>query len=83
MELELYTAQPVCDVGIVEALNKNLPGMRVIIGDTSWSWIRVGERLCCASYDKRPADLREFHALAELVLRRHLVIKRSLVNLTR
>src|SRR6478609_8439975 len=43
VKLKLHTPQPVGYVGVVEALDENLPGVRVVVGNTSRSRVGIGE----------------------------------------
>lgn len=67
VKLKLHTPQPVGYVGVVEALDENLPGVRVVVGNTSRSRVGIGEGQSGAANDEGPADLRQLDALAELV----------------
>lgn len=64
VELELHPAQPVGNIHIVDALDEDCPGVRVVVGD---AW-RFGVRLLVegtrgGAVDKGPEYLDAFDAL--------------------
>lgn len=65
VELKLDALEPVRDVGIVDALDKDGPAVRVVIGDTRWFGVLLGvKRSRGCAVDKRAKDLLALDALA-------------------
>lgn len=71
VQLELDTAQPICDVCVLEAFDEDGPRVRVVVRHADGARVRLGEGHGGAADDEGAADLRELDALAELVWRRH------------
>lgn len=74
VELELDSPQPVCNIGIIEALDEDFPRVCMGIGNARWSWVTVGEGHCGTANDEWTADLCQLYALAELIWRSHIAV---------
>ena len=62
VQLELNSAQPVRDVGVVDALDKDLPRVRVIVGNTGRLRILVAKGLSRSAVDEGPLYLTALDA---------------------
>ena len=65
VQLELHSAKPVRDVGVLEALDKHGPRVRVVVGNALGFRIRLLiERLRRRAVYEGPKNLHTFYALS-------------------
>jgi hypothetical protein len=74
MELKLYSAKPVGDVGVVDTLDKYRPRVGVIVWDACWLGVCVLIKWpSCGAVDERPEDLYALDALSRRAMGCHIV----------
>ena len=84
MQLKLNPPEPVGDVGVVDALDEDLPRMCVIIRYARWLGVVLGiEGTRRGSENEGSCDLRAFSTLAQIVGRRHDDFARASVAIAR
>lgn len=77
MEFELHSPEPVCHVDVIDSLDKDLPGVCMVVWNARGLRVvlRVKGSRCCTE-DERAGDLRALDALAQIAGRCHDVVGR-------